>query len=106
MANSWKVPFFSRNQIDVTLKYEHIYFDFGKDGTFTWTQTLAGEEPEMLKGTWLLVDADTHLRLIYDKTLPTGEDVLQANILELRSDQMRISYVFQGNEYAARLIPR
>lgn len=107
VANGWKVPYFTRNQIDVTMKYDFITFDFNKNGRFSWSQQLAGETALVLEGTWLLVDGDEYLRLTFDdKTKSWGQDMMQMEIRQLKENEMRLTYILQGNEYVARLIPR
>ena len=106
-TNNWQAELISRNEIDVTRNYEYMHMDLKSGGEFVWTAKLIDDaQDSTFNGTWEMATLDQQIKVDYIDPVSFEPRLLYFDIRKLKSDQMWLDYIWKGNKYALRLIPR
>jgi hypothetical protein len=107
VVNLWKADFVFRNQLDETDKYGLYVMNF-EDSRLTWRTQLNGAPAEIQRGAaWEFAAVKEQIRLQFDEKDPvTGEtQLLFLEIRRLKSDELWVTFLAEGDYYEVRLSP-
>lgn len=108
VENAWKAQTVTRNGYDITLRYDFYHIDFKSGGGFSQKakDSQTGIEAEDSRPKWALASNDLQIRLTYSNKLGKDSVYLFMDVKRIANDNLRLSYVLDGDSYTLNLVPR
>lgn len=111
VVNDWTPSLLSRNDIDAANRFLEYNFVFEKEGDFRWAFTPSRDSVEtLIEGRWDFAKAKEALKLEFElnDTLTLGAEtrLLFLDIKRLKEKELWIEYIWEGDLYNVRMVPR